>query len=216
MTAPPEQRRCRSFLFPTRMPLFPLSTLPKKRCPLNMRTTLGFSCKGRPQGLPPGGGEGAHLADLVSCNPLLYGASPSIGATTGRPLFVVWPLIPSHEHADGNETVEAAPIGCWKMRGRAPTEGRDRRMGLTMAAHAGTFSNCSTEGVSATAEGGGTTALRSVPRSVQHRPSPARRASTTGPRRDAWATPPRLVWCKALLYRPLVGEGFVRIFNKPC
>ena len=34
------------------------------------------------------------------------------------------------------------------------------------------------------------------PLHAQHRPSPARRASTTG---RAAATPTRLVWCKALL-----------------
>jgi hypothetical protein len=38
----------------------------------------------------------------------------------------------------------------------------------TNAAHAGPFPSGRTEGASATAEGGGTKALRSVPRSVQH------------------------------------------------
>ena len=40
----------------------------------SIRTTLGFSCKGRPQRLPPVVKGGAHPADLVSCNPLFYGA----------------------------------------------------------------------------------------------------------------------------------------------
>jgi hypothetical protein len=44
-----------------------------------------------------------------------------------------------------------------------------------------------------------TALLPSQFRSAQHQPSPARRASTTGPQRRTWATPPRLVWCKALL-----------------
>lgn len=69
-------------------------------------------------------------------------------------------------------------------------------MDLTLATHAGPFPRCRTAGVSATAEGGATKALRSVPRPVQHRPSPARRPSTTA--REA-GTPWRLVWCKALL-----------------
>jgi hypothetical protein len=34
---------------------------------------------------------------------------------------------------------------------------------------------------------------------AEHSASPARRASTTGPRRRKRAAPPRLVWCKPLL-----------------
>ena len=39
---------------------------------------------------------------------------------------------------------------------------------------------------------------------VEHLASPAGRASTTGPRREARATPPRPVWCKPLLCAALI------------
>ncbi len=69
--------------------------------------------------------EAGTPSRLVRSNPLLDGrAACCLGVTTGKPLFVVLPLIPSHEDADENDQVETGPIGCWRKSGRAPRAGR--------------------------------------------------------------------------------------------